>query len=340
MGFPILWLRGVSIITEVVLFLVLGLAFVSSLILTKFFKDIFRALGFVGVDVFKSSRVEVPLLGGLSIPLSLVLFLYIGYVLGFLKFLYFVALAMTIGLITFVGLLDDFFDLPGVYKPAACILGGLPILFFQVYDYHLAFPFGISFRISIIYMLLVLMGISVSANTVNMLDVANGVVSLSSIIILITLAFSIFIIHGSLDIYPLILGVVVLLGFLYYNKYPSQVFLGNAPALVIGGYIASLAIMYQVEFPAVVSMFPFIHNSFFFLNKVRSFIEHKKLNVRVTRLDEDEYIADALDENAPITLLRYIVAPSRMKESDVVFNIALLFLFSSALSIVSALLMR
>jgi UDP-N-acetylglucosamine--dolichyl-phosphate N-acetylglucosaminephosphotransferase len=322
----------------VVIILLIASTFLT-LALTKYFGNLFKRLGYVGIDVFKVRRVEVPLLAGLSIPISLIIFLYVGYIINIIHYRIFISLSLVILSILLVGLLDDFFDMPGIYKPVACMLGGIPIILFGTYDIHLSFPFGVGFRISIIYLLLIIVGISVSANTVNMLDVANGVVSLASMIVFITMGLSVYIVHGYTNLYPILLGIFVILGFFYYNKYPARVFLGNAPALVIGAYIASLAIIYQVEFPTVVSMYPFIHNSFFFLSKVRRFVEHKKLNIVITKLDDDGYIHDACYEGAPITLLRFLVSREPLRENDVVWSITILFIFSSILAIVSAFLM-
>lgn len=312
---------------------------VSSLILTRLFGIFFGRRGLVGIDIFKSDRPEVPLLGGLSIPVTLVVFIFIGYFLGLLSPEYFLGLSLLLILILGMGLVDDFLSVSGLYKPLVCLLGGLPIIFFHLYNPHLSFPLGVGFRISIIYMLMIPFGISIAANTVNMLDVINGIAATGAIIVMIVILASTLILGRSVNTYPIILGITVLLGFLFYNRYPSKVFLGNAPALVVGAYIGALAIIYNVEFPTVVAMFPFIHNSFFFLNKIRRFVEHKQLNVRVTDLDDEEHICDARDDRAPITLLRFIVSKEPLREYEAYLNISLLFLFSAFLALASAFLM-
>jgi UDP-N-acetylglucosamine--dolichyl-phosphate N-acetylglucosaminephosphotransferase len=173
-----------------------------------------------------------------------------------------------------------------------------------------------------------------------MLDVINGSAATGGLVVMIVMLIVLVVMGRSVNILPLLLGIAALIGFLYYNRYPSKVFLGNAPALVIGGYIAALAIIYNVEFPTVVSMFPFIHNSFFFLNKIRGFVEHKKLKVKVTYIDDEECIHDAGDDRAPITLLRFLVSRDPLSEYDAYLNIVLLFLFSGFLAVLSAILMR
>lgn len=315
-------------------------SFFSSLILTYYFKNFFFKRGFIGIDQFKLSHPKIPLLGGLSIPIIIIILISSSYFIGYLSLKITFSLSLSILIILFVGLIDDFITVPGVYKPVACLLGGLPILLLHTYDPHLAFPLGTGFRIAVVYPLLILIGISVAANTVNMLDVINGSAAVGGIMILATMYFSAYIIHGVINPYPFIIGIMVLAGFLFFNVYPAKTFLGNAPALVIGGYIAVLAILYKIEFPTVVSMFPYIHNSFFFLSKIKGFVEHKKLRARVTQLNKHGYIEDARDADAPITLLRFLVSDTPLKESDVFINIFLLFIVSSFFAIASSFLMR
>jgi len=315
------------------------LAVLSSMFATKSFTEFFGSRGFVGIDIFKTNKPKIPLLGGLSIPLTIVIFSIIGYLTGLIGWKEALVVTLVISILTLVGLLDDFRDVSGLYKPVACLLGGLPIIFLHTYIPHLDFPFGVGFRISIIYIIMIPLGISVAANTVNMLDVINGLVATAGIIVLSVMGIAMYILGVDGNLYPIIIGIAALVGFLYYNKYPAKTFLGNAPALVIGGYIATLAIMYHVEFPTVVAMFPFIHNSFFFLNKIKGFVEHKQLNIKVTELDQMGLIHDARDEKAPITLLRFVVSRDPLSEFDAYLNIVVLFIFSGLLAVISCFLM-
>ncbi len=315
-------------------------SFLVSLSLTYIFKNYFFNKGFTGIDMFKPHHPSIPLLGGLSIPLTLLIFSIVGYYLNIIPFNIAISIFLVILIILIAGLVDDFMPVPGIYKPLICLLGGIPIVFFHIYNPHLFFPLNIGFRIAIIYSIIILIGVSVSANTVNMLDVINGSATTGGIMVLVAMLLSAYIIHGSVNPYLFIVGILTLAGFFFFNKYPAETFLGNAPALVIGGYIASLAIIYRIEFPTIISMFPFIHNSFFFLSKIKGFVEHKHLSMKVTTLDESGYIRDAGDDKAPITLLRSLVATSPLNEEEAFFNIFLLFMISLLLAIFSALLMR
>ncbi|MEM0057076.1 MAG: hypothetical protein QXH96_01180 [Candidatus Geothermarchaeota archaeon] len=315
------------------------LCFITSLILTKLFLSLFVKLNLTGIDIFKAHRPRVPLLGGLSIPLTIMLYTLIGVSINVIQAINGIAILLSIATITAIGLLDDLYDLPGFYKPLFCTLGGLPLILLQTYEYHLQFPLGVGFRISIIYALLILVGVSVAANTFNMLDVINGSATVGGVTSLIALFFAASIFKINEAIFPIMIGIATYLGFLVYNLYPARTFLGNAPALAMGAYIAVLSIIYSIEFPAVVSLFPFIHNSFFVLQKIRGFVEHKKLNYQVTYLSSEELIYDAHDPNAPITLLRLLVSKKPLREYEALLNIIILCTFSCILSIISTYLM-
>lgn len=315
------------------------LCFATSLILTKLFSSLFSKLSLTGIDVFKAHKPHVPLLGGLSIPLTITLYIFVGINANILRVVNGTAILLSVIIITAIGLLDDLYDLPGFYKPLFCTLGGLPLILLQTYDYHLQFPLGVSFRIAIIYVLLILVGVSVVANTFNMLDVINGSATVGGIMSLVTLLLITSILRVNEATFPIMIGIAAYLGFLVYNLYPARVFLGNAPALAMGAYIAVLSIIYDVEFPAMVSLFPFIHNSFFILHKIKGFVEHKKLNYRVTYLSPEELIHDARDPNAPITLLRLLVSKKPLREYEALLNIIILCAFACILAILSVYLM-
>ncbi len=307
-----------------------------SYIMTKLLIERIRSSGFVGIDIFKLSKPEIPSLGGIPLLITYIFGLALLYLIGSIPTSVFASITLVSIISAFIGLLDDMYDLPGMFKPSACLLAGLPVIIFGTYIPKLYFPFGVAFRITYIYLLLILVGISVSANTVNMFDVINGSALSGTIFTMIVIIVSAYLMGGdSTRLLPGILFLAVLIGFLPFNIYPSKIFLGNIGSLLLGSQLALFGILYKVEFQAVVAMLPFIHNSFFFLNKVKGFIEHKRLRYKVTYLDEEGLIGDARDVNAPITLIRLLVAPNKMNEKDLLFNVIILFLVSSGLALLS-----
>lgn len=318
-------------------FIIVFFTFILTLLLTGVIVKLMSSLGIMGIDIFKVDRPSIPQNGGLPLYIIYPISLYLLYLNGYIEYTLLICL-LSIILITFiVGIIDDVYDPPGYYKPLAMSLSGIPIIFFGLYDPYLIFPLGVIFRITIIYPLLILIGISLAANTVNMLDVINGSALTGAIFTSLSILLSIYIIHGlDVNVLPLYVFIASLIALLIYNYYPARMFMGNASILLIGVLITFFSIYYKVEFPTVVAMLPFIHNSFFYLNKVKGFIEHKRLGSRVTYLDDYGYIRDARDMDAPLTLLRYIVSYKPLKEYDAYKNMVIVFLFSLMLSILSA----
>ena len=62
-------------------------------------------------------------------------------------------------------------------NPIMLIFASLPILFFGTYQPGIEFPFFGAVRLNIIYPILILIAITVTANTMNTIDVLNGTVS-------------------------------------------------------------------------------------------------------------------------------------------------------------------
>lgn len=114
----------------------------------------------------------------------------------------------------------------------------------------------------LVYVLIVIFIITAVSNGANLTDGMDGLAAGSSAIIGLTLAILAFITgnaifsdylnimfipyQGELVIYA---GAFVgaCIGFLWYNSYPAQVFMGDTGSLAIGGIIASLSIMLRKE---------------------------------------------------------------------------------------------
>ena len=101
-----------------------------------------------------------------------------------------------------------------------------------------------------------------TTNAVNLTDGLDGLATVPSIIALVSLGFIIYVTgHAILSQYLLVpnikgVGEVTilaaalaggLLGFLWYNCYPAEIFMGDTGSLAIGGFIAYLAILGKSE---------------------------------------------------------------------------------------------
>jgi UDP-N-acetylglucosamine--dolichyl-phosphate N-acetylglucosaminephosphotransferase len=313
---------------------------ISSVIITYLLMKAFERIGLTGVDIFKPSKPSIPHNGGLSAPITVILSMTILLLTVHMDSSIYLSITLSLVIMILIGLADDFFDLPGFYKPMAAMLAGLPLIVFATYDYRFKIVFGGGFSIPIIYVLAIPVAMSVTSNTVNMLDVINGSAAWGVFISLIAGLISSIVLSSELGLILSLIFISSMIGIIILNSYPADVFLGNAGSLSLGALIGLLAIIGDMELPMMVAIFPFIHNSFFFLSHVKNFVEHKRLNAKVTYLNDRGLIEDANMKDAPLTLLRFIVSDGPKKESTALKYMIILFILSGILAIVTAFLMK
>ncbi len=204
-----------------------------SLYLTPIFRDSARRIGIVDRPDggLKTQKEPVPYLGGLAVY-SAVLF----PVAIFLRFSdELMGLLLASGIIVLLGLIDDI----GKLSPRIKLL-------VQVIAVFLMIKSGIRIRIAFLPPLacvaLTFLWMIVLTNGFNLIDVmdglAAGVASVSAVALTV-----IFLLQGKQ------IGMVVcismagaLLGFLYYNRSPAQVYLGDTGSLLLGFLLGGLAI--------------------------------------------------------------------------------------------------
>ncbi len=97
----------------------------------------------------------------------------------------------------------------------------------------------------------------------------------------------------------------------------------------------SIAIAGNSELIAVIALLPAVMNSFLFLASVKKIVEHRKVKSRPTLLMDDFRLMASNDKNAPITLLRLILAEGPLSERDICREIFKLAVFSSFLALIS-----
>jgi len=126
-------------------------------------------------DYHREGGAMVARPGGPSIIAGILISELVLYV--FFPMVEIIAIIITTSLAFLVGFVDDRRVMSGWFKPVALAASAIPILLLGVYDYHLAFPlFGVV-SIPLLYFGIVIVMISVTGNTVNSIDVLNGVAS-------------------------------------------------------------------------------------------------------------------------------------------------------------------
>jgi len=211
-------------------------------------------------DMYKEKQPLIPSTGGIAIIAGLLVSLTITQLfvnevdLGKLLIFYFIVLVYGV-----FGLLDDLVDLGRIMKIFAPYFMALPIALINT-DTTLSLIFvtlniglWFSYLIAPIYIMVV-------ANLVNMHSGYNGLAGGVSTIILFFIGLK-SVIEGNISNFFYLIPILgALLAFMYYNKYPSQIFLGNAGSLLIGSAIGAALILFNMEIFGIIILIPHIVN--------------------------------------------------------------------------------
>ncbi len=289
------------------------------------------------IDFHKPERNLVPTPGGIALIAGLVaaeslLFLATREI-GIL------AILLTTVIASLIGLIDDFHKLGGIAKPVLLLTAAIPILAFSTYSPHLVFPFFGSTRLTLIYPILVLIAIPVTANTINTIDVLNGAVSGFVAIASVPLVLALLLSGKEILALAAISLIMVCVAFFFFHRFPSRIFPGDSGTLGLGAIYGAIAIVGGVEIVAVIAILPAILNSFFFLTSVKGFVEHSKIKVRPTIVLGDGRLMAEKSREAPVTLVRLIALDGPLGEREIVRIIFALTAFSAFLATLLALLM-
>ena len=264
---------------------------------------------------------------------------------GFFPNVSILAIMITSFLAFIVGLIDDKKVMGGWFKPMALAAAAIPILLLGAYDTDLAFPLFGEVQIPLLYLGLVVIMIPITGNTINSIDVFNGVASGFMVIASFSLSIALFLVESfhtvpnyEIAIASLPMGFVAL-AFYKYHKIPSKIFPGDSGALTFGAMYGTIAIVGQVEIIAAVALLPAIINSFLFLSSVKRVVEHRELKVKPVELTGDFKLKATNDMRAPITLVRIILSGGPLSEKEITHVIFRLAVFSGSLALVTAFLM-
>jgi len=287
-------------------------------------------------DVNKKEDVMIARPGGLSIIVGIIASEIVLY--AFLQLNEILAIIITTSAAFVIGYIDDRKVMGGWFKPVALAFAAIPIIALGAYDPNLAFPlFGIV-QIPVLYLALIVFMIPITGNTINSIDVLNGVASGFMVIASFSLSICLFIVQNyEIAVVSLPL-VFVSLAFYKYHKIPSKIFPGDSGALTFGAMYGTIAIVGGVEIIAAVALLPAVINSFLFLSSVKKIVEHRQIK-NPTLLTPELKIKSTDDVSAPITLVRLIVASKALSEKQVGFAIFKLAIFSGILAIITAFMM-
>ena len=291
-----------------------------------------KSKGQVVKDFHKPGKPDVPRPAGPILLLGIVSAEIILYILTLNNAVLAILLTTVIGFI--VGIVDDRKIMPGWFKPLALVAAAIPIILLGAHGNYLNLIFGSAF-IPILYIPLILILIPIVGNTINSIDVLNGVASSSVIIALIPILASVLLFGNA---YVFLAGLPLLAGtlaFYKYHRYPSRIFPGDSGTLLMGTMLGAISIAGNSEIIAVIALLPAVMNSFLFLSSMKRIVEHREVKARPTILTDDFRLMASKDRRAPVTLLRLILSDGPLTEEEIIKQITKLAIFSSALAFVS-----
>ena len=198
----------------------------------------------------KRHKKPVPLLGGVVLFISVWISIFVSQFIfsdmfsGLAEIILFVFLGSLI--ILLVGLSDDLKPLSAWIKLTAQIAAALLLYLGGVEVEYLTTPFG-SVELGSYSVFITIIWVVILTNAINLIDGLDGLAAGVSLIGAVTM-----LIIGQLyQIGAILIFLLALIGFLlvflYYNKYPAKIFLGDSGSMQIGFYFAVFSLLFPLK---------------------------------------------------------------------------------------------
>jgi UDP-N-acetylglucosamine--dolichyl-phosphate N-acetylglucosaminephosphotransferase len=319
-------MQGGSIQAELTAILLCSsLAYVVVKIVTPRIIELHLKWGLSRPDAHKPGNPLIAHSGGVPLFIGFIAALLIFTLLCSLDYsslIKIIAVASSAAIIFAIGFIDDKKILSGPTKTISSIFAIVPIAVLAYFE-PVAIQWGRPIipiigrmRMTIIYWFLLPFSIAGAANAVNMLDVLNGIVPGTSIVIFAVLSI-ISLLRSDMLLFTITaFALATLLAYYPFNAYPARIFNGDSGSLFIGGLLGAVAVVFHLEFITLVLLLPHILNGLFVLISFRGFKEHREVKARPI-LVENGSLRSNPDPRAPLTLTRLILhltGPATEKE--------------------------
>ncbi len=308
--------------------------------------------GKYGIDIHKKEQPKIAEMGGIIILVAVIItsIILIFLVDNPIEKLTLGVFSLTLLIAGIIGLIDDLFRLGGILKPLLLLIASVPIIISGlivsgIFVPEPLLPFVGQTRLTIVYWMLLPFVISVTSNSVNMLDVFNGSMATTSTIVLTITFFANWIVFDldlqKLDLtYVLILMMIgTLLVFWIFNKYPAKVFAGDTGSLTVGAALGAIAILGRLEVVVIIAMIPFIMNAFGIISSVKGLFERGEM-ARPTKMTDEWEIESTGNPKAPITLVGLVIQKGPLHEKRIVKAFNILTIFSGIFALLTAVLIK
>ncbi len=264
-------------------FLAAVLAFIVTYIATNLLIRYLRRINLVVKDMNKKNTPLIPISGGLAIMSGIFigLMFYIAFQTFYFKYtntlIYLLAGLISILMITFVGFVDDIiirknkessFGLKQWQKPLLTLSAAVPLMVVNAGITTMWLPILGRTDVGLIYPLLFIpIGVVGAANMVNMLAGFNGIEVGMGIIYTGMLGLYSYFNGREVATVIALITLFALIAFYFYNKYPAKILPGDSLTYLLGGVIAVIAIIGNIEKAAIIASIPFFIE---FMLKARS----------------------------------------------------------------------
>lgn len=272
----------------------------------------------VGKDIHKLTKPEVAEMGGIGIIFGFALAIMVGIYL-YPKWQSQLSITLIVILLTgIIGIVDDLIMLSSKEKLILLWIAGLPIMWVTPSN------------VGIIYMISIPIAVSIASNLTNMLAGFNGIETGLGVIAMTSLTLSC-IIMNKYDVAIISFSMLgALLAFLFYNRYPANVFPGDVGTLIIGATIAIIAFIGRVKIIAFIVLIPNIIDG---ILKFRSAGVMERQNFKPTQINQDGTLV--APQGGFNSLIRSVLKRP-MKENQVVYIIWSIGLIFGLLGIIIA----
>ncbi len=289
-------------------------------------------------DAHKPYHVLVPKIGGLSVVIAAVVSLILLKIFEVSNVDIYILLAsvITMGLI---GLVDDIVGLrPAVRILSSAALAIIVVIFGELS--HEIYPLGL-IHSTVIVTILAILSIVILTNAVNMLDIMNGIVSGSSLMMTVTLCIICALEHKTAASLAYMIMAAACVPLYLYNKYPARVFNGNVGSYALGAFFGVAAACFGTYLETVLSGLPYILNGMFILFSTRGrvFFGGRERAKRPIFCISGRLVPN-LDADAPLTLARLAVLAGCRDEKCVVNSVLKMFILCGTLTVITFLIMK
>jgi len=226
-----------------------------------------KRAGITQIDMNKSSRPEVPDMGGIGtitgclfpILLAIAFTSFCGADFQMnIQVRELLAALVTILIIAFLGTVDDLLNLRQIAKALLPLIAAFPLVAINAGSSTVNIPLIGQVNLGLVYpLILIPLGITGAANAVNMLAAFNGLELGMGLVATCSLGVIAYSLGHVSSLILLSAAFGAMLATIYFNWYPARLFIGNIGTYFIGAIIAAAVIIGDFEWAGIIIMIPY-----------------------------------------------------------------------------------